>query len=123
MSMGQNRLDFGGDLSAARATPWFGLLGVDVFSLGIGWPVNITGTLAVELCDHGTKGVAGSVYSSAITTQPAGTANAVTAIGIQPKGALFGRVTWTPGAGNSGEGKFLTDDSGVAGTLPILGMP
>jgi hypothetical protein len=130
--MGPQNLDFGGDLSAARATAWAPIgtwpSGIDGpsgenVSLGIGWPAGITGTIGCELSNHGISGVAGAPYSMAGLAQPAGTAATALVTGIQPKGACFIRFTWTPGGGNSGASKYFTDDSGNAGRSPTLGQP
>jgi hypothetical protein len=122
-------LDFGGDLSAARATGWFALSGRKDVSVGAGWPTGIVGVIDFELSNHGQIGVAGAPYRDsdgdpAIPTanQPASTAANITVRGIEPEAALFIRVTWTPGVGNSGAGKYLSNDSGVVGTSATLGI-
>jgi hypothetical protein len=69
------------------------------------------------------SGVVGAAYSMSGLSQPAGTAATALVTGIQPKGACFIRSTWTPSGGNSGAGKFFTDDSGNTGRVPVLGQP
>jgi len=122
--IGPLSLDFGGDLSAARSTPWVAVNSWSCrVSLGIGWPAGIIGAIGCELSGHGLTGTAGAPLPLTGLTQPAGTAATALVAGIRPKGASFIRFTWTPGVGNSGTGKSFTDESGVNGRLPTLGQP
>jgi hypothetical protein len=115
-------LEFAGDLSAARRAQWVNASGRDTVSVGIGWPAGVVGTIGVELSNHGQAGVAGAAYSITMT-QPAGTAGGALITGIEPNGASSITVVWTPGVGNDGVGKHFTDESGVAGTEPLLCQP
>src|SRR5512136_2272915 len=113
MAMGNKmvaELDFGGDMSANRRTVWIPMLGCRRGCLEIAWPATGTpvGVIAVEVSNHGQYGVAGTVYTPAIATQPAGTANSV--VFEFETGAAFIAVTYTAGSG--GTGASFTDLGG-----------
>jgi hypothetical protein len=112
-------LDFGGDMSANRRTGWIDMQGNTHASLDIAWPATDTpvGAIAIEVSNHGSYGVAGTVYSPAIATQPAGTDDSAFPDYITTA-AKFICVTYTVTSG--GTGASFTDGTGVAGNLPKL---
>jgi N-methylhydantoinase B/oxoprolinase/acetone carboxylase alpha subunit len=107
------------DLSATCATKWIPTRGCRRASLAIGWPAtgSPVSVLSIQTCNHGIDGTAGEAYPITIATQPAGTANTLFLDGIKTDADYIRVVnTWTSG----GTGAAFTDDSGTAGTSPIL---
>lgn len=118
--MDKHDLDFGGDLSVARTTPWLNKVGRPRAFVAFGIPAGVTGTISIQESAHGRTGVAGAPYATQIpaAAQPAGgDAYRLTADLETP--APFVRFLWTP-SDAAGEGKLFTDDSFVAGTKPTM---
>jgi hypothetical protein len=117
--MPTQELDFGGDLSEARATSWIPKVGLPRAYVALGVPAGVVGTIAIQECAHARVGVAGTPYATQPTTQPTGGAAYRLGLDIETP-APYVRFLWTPGVGNDGADKLFTDDSLVAGTSPVL---
>lgn len=117
-------IPFLGDPSATTASAWM-QIPPQTKRIAIGVGTTTTGTPAgqhsIEVSNHGQAGVAGTAILNAQGTAPTITAtngavkqlidNLVTA-------AQFIRTVYTRTSG--GTGSVFTDDSGVAGSVPII---
>lgn len=89
-------------------------------TIGIGWTAASdapTGTIAIQISNHGKTGVAGVAYPTAIATQPAGSAGSTLLDNIETA-CEYIRLTYTRSSG--GTGCVWTDDTGTSGTTPVL---
>jgi hypothetical protein len=107
------------DLSATCSTKRIPTRGCRRASLGIGWTEtgSPVGVISIQECNHNTDGAEPTPYPVEIATQPAGTAGALFLPGLKFDGDYV-VVTYTRTSG--GTGATFTDDSGAAGTSPIL---
>src|SRR5512147_1753705 len=107
------------DLSASDYTKWIKVPPQAKYaSLGIGWTATGApeGALTIEASNHGREGTAGATILT-LTTTPSGSANSTLADLVQTSASyLLVRYARTSG----GTGATWTDDSGVAGTVPVI---
>ena len=116
----QQQIVFSGDMSSTLRSKWIRRpSAARAFSLGIGWPATgtPTGTLAVEISDHGVNGVAGTPVTLTIPAQPAGSAGGWVIDNI-PCTAAYIAVTYTRTSG--GAGANLMDSQRNANSKPSI---
>jgi hypothetical protein len=108
--------DMGGDCSVVRRSKPIDLQGVRKFSVGVGWPAGLTGTISLEVNNHGRQEASPSLGVT-ISTQPAGTAGGVVIQGCTTD-AGFVMLVCTPTTG--GTNIWLLDEGQGANTTPNL---
>jgi hypothetical protein len=118
--MSSRLIVFETDMSATSRSNWIAIpQDCQEMSIALGWPGTDapTGTLSLEVSGHGKNGTAGEAYPVTVSSSPAGTAGHVILDNIATS-CPFICVLYTRSSG--GTGAAFTNDSGVAGTQPLI---